>query len=205
MLRSRRARAALVLASVAWGMSVVAGLVAVHSYESTPGRPPGTVPTWPLQGRIPFDPSRANLVVAAHPRCPCTRASLKELGRVMERCQGAVVAHILFYQPGSGRDPWRSTELQRLATAIPGVRVYDDPGGAEAGRFGAETSGTVLLYDRSGRRCYAGGITSARGQSGDNPGLDAVIAQLSGQETAPAAFPVFGCPIRSAPKIGSAQ
>ena len=45
-----------------------------------------------------------------------------------------------------------------------------DDDGAEARRFGAETSGQTLLYDARGALAFSGGITGARGHAGDNAG-----------------------------------
>ena len=56
----------------------------------------------------------------------------------------------------------------RSAAAIPGVTVHVDHDGGEARRFGAETSGFVVLYDAHGELLFAGGITTGRGQAGDN-------------------------------------
>ena len=38
-------------------------------------------------------------------------------------------------------------------------------------RFGAETSGQTLLYDRDGRLLFSGGTTGSRGHDGDNAGF----------------------------------
>jgi len=106
----------------------------------------------------------------------------------------------LFFQPAEGKDEWRSNELWRQAAAIPGVRVQGDRDGIEAGRFGAETSGTVFLYDREGRLLFTGGITGGRGQYGNNAGLEAVLAYLSGETgTRLQRHPVFGCSILDMP------
>lgn len=204
MVRSRKARVTLALASIAWGLLVGLGLLAVHAFEETPGRSPSSVPTWPSASRIQLDSSRLNLVVAAHPRCPCTRASLEELAQLMSRVRGSVAVHVLFYTPRAGDARWSTSAIRARAAAIPGVQVWDDPSGAEARRFGAETSGTVLLYDRRGRRCFAGGITPARGRAGNNAGASTLDALLSGQAVESADFPVFGCPIRGGSTNGSA-
>jgi hypothetical protein len=73
------------------------------------------------------------------------------------------------------------------------VDLRIDEGGAEARRFGAATSGQALLYDAAGRLVFSGGITPARGHSGDSAGRDAIIRWVE-RGTAPqkSAF-VFGC------------
>ena len=57
---------------------------------------------------------------------------------------------------------WARTGLWDQAEAIPGVRIWTDVGAVEARRFGAATSGLVLVYDASGRLVFQGGITPAR-------------------------------------------
>lgn len=198
-----RTRIAVVTATGIWATTIGAGLLAIHRYESTPGGAWTAGDEVRPSAAVRPDPGRANLVMLAHPRCPCTRASLEELAQVMNRCRGQVAAHVLFFQPQSGPDGWARSDLWRRAAAIPGVLVYDDPGGAEAARLGAETSGSVILYDRSGRQRFKGGITGARGQVGDNPGRDAVVACVSGGQPASANSPIFGCAIRAIPQIAS--
>jgi hypothetical protein len=133
--------------------------------------------------------------MAVHPRCPCTRASLAELGRLMARSQGRLVAQVLVRAPANDSNSWTRTDLWRAAEAIPGVRAIADPNGAEAAQFGLETSGHVLLYDAAGRLRFSGGITPARGHEGDNAGRVAILAVLDGEdETGPLArHVVFGC------------
>ena len=195
MERRGLARTAVPLAMFVWGGLVGLGLLALHSYESTPGRAGEPGLAWPASVDRMRAPGRANLVMFAHPRCPCTRASLAALADLVERSQGSAVVHVLFYQPPAGQAHWEQTELQRAAVALPGIRLHDDPGGTLAASFGAKTSGDVRLYDRAGKLVFAGGITAGRGQTGGNPGLAAVLAHLSGGSGARTSAPVFGCPI----------
>jgi hypothetical protein len=73
------------------------------------------------------------------------------------------------------------------------VTVLDDVDGTEARRFGALTSGQVVVYDADGRLRFSGGITPARGHAGDNAGRSAIIALLEGASSASVETPVFGC------------
>jgi hypothetical protein len=50
-----------------------------------------------------------------------------------------------------------------------------------------------LLYDTAGRLLFSGGITAARGHSGDNAGREAIVALLAGAPTDRTQTPVFGC------------
>ncbi len=200
MLRERRARALLTSVILFWGVTVMAGFAFVHSYEGRPGETGDVQASWPEGSSIPFDPSRANLVLFAHPRCPCTRASIAGLARIMDKCGPSVTSQVEFFQPREAASEWRENELWRRASHIPGVKVQGDLDGEEADRFGAETSGMVFLYDKNGELLFHGGITAGRGQEGDNQGLEAVIARLSQDSSAQfRSSPVFGCSILDAP------
>ncbi len=190
-----RLHTSLLTATVAWGLSLGVGLSYLHSYEATPGLPGAPCPRWPEGSQIHPEPGRANLILFAHPRCPCTRASLEELAGILERCRGTVAAHVLFFHPVHASESWGPTDLWSRASAIPGVRVRHDPNGSEAARFGVGTSGHVSLYDRSGALLYTGGITPARGRIGENPGRDGLILRIDGESEGLSCSPVFGCPI----------
>jgi hypothetical protein len=104
-------------------------------------------------------------------------------------------ASVVFYIPPNAGPEWTDTELWRRARAIPGLRVVADVDGREARRFGARTSGEVLVYARDGTLAFEGGITCGRGQEGDNAGLRAAATALRGATGSPRDTPVFGCAI----------
>jgi len=129
----------------------------------------------------------------AHPHCPCTQASIGELNRLLTRCQGPVAVHVLFIQPKGTSLDWTETSLRKSAEAIPGIDVQLDPDGAEAHRFGAESSGYLALYNPEGKLLFCGGITAARGHAGDNAGENVVVTLLNGQNAELKHTAVFGC------------
>jgi len=130
----------------------------------------------------------------AHPHCPCTRASIGELARLMAQAQGRVTAYALFVKPAGSSDDWENTDLWRNAAGIPGVNVVVDDG-VEAQRFHAVTSGQTVLYDAEGHLLFSGGITGSRGHSGDNEGRSAIVSLLNTGEAERAETSVFGCPL----------
>jgi hypothetical protein len=174
-----------------WSLTLGLGFALLARHEFTPGDGGTPVDRWPVGGALPLDPSRPTLVLLAHPRCPCTRASLDELARIIARGPDRVAAHVVLLGPTNPRDASWTTRV----AAIPDVRVWRDDGGAEARRFGAATSGHVLIFDPSGRLRFSGGITASRGHSGDNVGASAVAALLDRESDRPGPFPVFGCPL----------
>jgi hypothetical protein len=183
---------------VGWLLLVGAGLQQLLLYETTPGGAGVPLPTLPTRSAAPRDRQLWTLVILAHPRCPCTRASLEELAILLARSPRRVAVQIHFYRPQEAAAGWERTDLWRTAAAIPGVQVRCDVAGKQARRFGALTSGHSLLYDGEGRLRFSGGITGGRGHAGDNPGRESVLALLDGRwdaRHAVATRPVFGCPL----------
>ena len=182
-----------VLVCVTWLTLISAGAVTLLNYENTPGLADVTPQQWPSDAAIALDPLRPTLVMFAHPQCPCTRASINELNRLLARSQGRVTTHVLFLKPDSETDEWTHSDSWRAVAAIPGVSVAADRNGAVAARFGAETSGYVVLYDRQGQLLFKGGITSARAHAGDNAGANMIVSMLAGTENKAGQTPVYGC------------
>ncbi len=185
----------MLLAVAGWLAISVFGGAWLLTYAATPGAVGDVAKVWPEESRVVPDPARANLVFLAHPRCPCSRASLVELAQIMSRCRNLVTAHVLFIKSPQLPEEWEVTDLWHSAVAIPGVRVLADEGGVEARRFGGATSGHVLLYGTDGNLLYSGGVTVARGHCGDNAGRSSVIGLLAEGQAQRTACCVYGCPL----------
>lgn len=168
-------------------------MVVIVIYESRAGDA-GEVPSqWPEQKLIALDANRDTLVMFAHPQCPCTRASMEELNQLLARSGKNVAAHVVFLRPEKFPLDWTQAELWKTASTIPGLAIHEDIDGATANQFGAETSGSVVLYNPQGRLLFHGGITSGRGHIGDNVGEGTIIALLNGGDTSVKQTPVYGC------------
>ena len=194
----RKNRLILIAIVALWLFMISTGIGFLWNYESTPGVAAAAPDRWPADSRIKLAADRATLIMLAHPHCPCTRASIGELARLMTQAQGRVTAYVLFVKPPNFSTEWEKTDLWASAAAIPGVQVLGDDEGIEAGRFNAATSGQTMLYDPAGKLLFSGGITSARGHAGDNAGRSAVVSLLTTDETDEAEqkeTPVFGCPL----------
>jgi hypothetical protein len=144
------------------------------------------------------------VVVALHPECPCSEATLEELDSIMAQSAGQLHARALFVQLPD-LPPVENSELWQRASRIAGVHLEKDPAGKEARRFGARTSGETQLYGPDGRLLFHGGITVARGHVGDNPGQTSIVNLVSQrlQADSPITTPVFGCALwndRDSPK-----
>ena len=185
----------MLTACTVWALMIGVGLCLLWNYENGPGTASAPPSDWPADGCIRRDPDRATLVMLAHPHCPCTRASIGELARLMAQAQNRVTAYVLFLKPSDFADDWEKTDLWQSAASIPGVNVIADDDGVEARRFRALTSGQTVLYDAQGHLLFSGGITGSRGHSGDNAGRSAIVSLLHAGETEVAATPAFGCPL----------
>lgn len=190
---------------VLWLVTAGGGFYALSSYQNAAGSVGGTPQSWPAGTKVLREPHQATFVMFAHPRCPCTRASVEELNRLLAQCPGRVSAQVWFFKPDSESDSWVQTDLWRTTAAIPGVVVHEDVGGAQAHIFGAETSGFVLLYDARGQLLFKGGITGARGHGGDNAGESALRALLTGNVARLKQTQVYGCSLLDKCELASKE
>jgi hypothetical protein len=197
--RRRWAFVAVVLAA-AWLGAVGVGFRVLARYSLTPGAPaqaPDAIvaPEDVLGSGVPLDPARPTVLLFVHPLCPCTRATLGELERLVARVDGRMRAVVLFRADDGVEIDWSGNDLWNQATALAGVEVLRDTDGRLAQRFGVRTSGQALVYAPDGRLLFAGGITASRGHAGDNAGVDAILALLSQPAPDVPSTPVFGCPL----------
>ena len=196
LVRLSRQRWGTLTGTVIWGFVVGIGFLALQLHVASPGQGGPTVEHWPGQSRVPLTGGQPTLVMAAHPLCPCTRASVSELTRVLTKCEGQVKAYVLIFLPKHAGHGWGLTDGLRGLGTMPGVHLIDDPGGEEAARFGARTSGLVALYAQDGRLLFRGGITGGRGHEGDNEGRRALVGLIQdNSSTYRCETPIFGCPI----------
>ena len=174
-------------------MVLATGFCLLLRYENRPGRIGNVPAAWPAASRIHLADDRLTLVMLAHPRCPCTRASISELAKLTARVQNDIRAYVLFVTPsGSGPD-WQDSALRQSAAEIPGVTVLSDTDGVEAQLFGAETSGHTLVFNTAGQLLFSGGITESRGHAGDNAGENAILTLVKNKAVEGDRTFVFGC------------
>jgi hypothetical protein len=179
-----------------WLVGLGIGMRTMLNYEDGPasaGLPPKM---WPSESRIQRTLGLPTIVVMAHPRCPCTKATIGELALLMARLQNRVTATVVFVRPNGVPEKWEETDLWHDAQQIPGVRVKNDPGGKEAALFGAQASGQAVLYDAAGQLQFSGGITASRGHSGDNAGRSAIVGVVTSGKAEQRQTPVYGCYLR---------
>ena len=102
----RHGRLVGAVAGISWLVAVAAGLAVLWSYENAPGIPATPPDHWPAASSLRRLPGVATLVMLVHPRCPCSRASLEELDRLMAHIPGVLLAHVVFVKPAGLPEDW---------------------------------------------------------------------------------------------------
>ncbi|MAT16933.1 MAG: hypothetical protein CMJ46_16860 [Planctomyces sp.] len=192
---ARPDRAMTALLVTIWIIGVGLALRPLWKYEMTPGADNARAEHWPVDSGLVLQGDKPTLILFAHPRCPCTRATMEELARLMANCSDRLHAEVHFYLPQDANDEWRMSDLWKAVQQIPGVAIHEDINGEEASRFGAISSGSTFLYSRAGDLVFAGGITSSRGHAGSNKGRQAIEEYVLNGKVIQSNSYVFGCPI----------
>jgi hypothetical protein len=184
-----------VLGILAWLGLITGSYAWLLRYSFASGKTSVAPHAIPADLDMPSRLARPQLFLALHPRCPCSRATVNELAKILSRVPNASDVTVLMYIPPDEPDSWLEGALLDACRRMH-CRVRPDPGGRLAASLGSLTSGSVVLYDANGKLRYQGGITSSRGHEGDNAGERAIIEILQGHRDSHGSMPVFGCPIQ---------
>lgn len=154
--------------------------------------------SWPEDSSLALADDGFTMLFFMHPKCPCTRASVRQLQRLLDgtRLTAAQRPRVLVIasHPLLAAPSWWDTDTVRFCAQLPRTTVIPDPAGVETQRFGSTVSGTVMLFDCGGRRLFTGGVTASRGLEGDSVGGDTLQQLLTSQVSgAQAHAPAFGC------------
>jgi len=184
------------LGAAAWGSK----LLAEYSFQQSEA---GTaVDAWPADAGFSRADGIPTIVVAIHPECPCSRATLEELDSLLAQTSPSLRAIAVFLDDNPN-EPAGNSDLFKFAQKMPGVSLVRDRDGSELRRFGFKVSGETRLYRADGALAFRGGITGSRGHLGDNPGRQGALMTTRGpQDGARSAVivrPVFGCELFDAP------
>ncbi len=171
-----------------WLTVVVAACGVWERYDATPGNTGGPVKTLADAG------TGWRLTVFLHPHCPCSRESVRQAAALAGECP-QVTVNAQFVRPAGTAPGWERGEVWAEAERLGLMATCDSDGGA-ARSAGAETSGTAVLTDPSGRVVFRGGLTPGRGRSGESVGRQAVLGWVRGSAANNSA-PVFGCPLQT--------
>jgi hypothetical protein len=178
---------------MAWAAVVATGFGLMGWEEFTPVRTVAAVSDFPANGVVTLAPDKPTLLVFLHPQCPCSRATMHELEKLLGQTQQKVAVTIIFTIPRDTPPNWEKGDLWNWANAMTGVRVARDENGIAARQFGVAGSGHTLLYDSSGRLLFSGGITASRGEEGDNAGETAIADFVLHGHAGVTRTPVYGC------------
>lgn len=178
-----------------WGVLLVGGQAWMMREAFTPAETVEAIPMWPKETCLAHDSERLTLVMAIHPKCPCSQASLGELHELLTRHRNELRAFVLMIHPDEQAEQWLEGSLQSQAQLLPETTVVQDIGGVEASRFGATISGETLVYAPTRELLFHGGLTPGRGHFGDNVGQDIIGQLVREQATSEDTCTVYGCPL----------
>ncbi len=176
-----------------WGILLIAGFGFLWDYSNKPG-PSGEPPThWPVQSNLQRDSQKPTLIMFAHPRCSCSRASMEELTKIYTDLYGKITINIVFYHHNKFKREWVYSDLWNKAQTITEANLVIDSNFKEIDLFQPKTSGQVYLYSKDGELVYSGGITGSRGHVGDNIGRRSIISWVNEKKIIKNNTFVFGC------------
>jgi hypothetical protein len=191
----------LVCVAFAWVALITGGTILLLNFTNRPGLPGNAPARWPGGSKIVLGADYPTLIMAVHPRCACTRASLGELAIVLAQVEEQVTANILVPAPAANADVAEIEELKAEIAYTLSSPVIVDLDRSETKRFGLETSGHVLLYNQHGDLLFSGGITPGRGHAGASLGREALVARIrtpnQNSTLATLKSPTFGCSLFS--------
>jgi hypothetical protein len=182
-----------------WLIGILFGLFGLSAYSHTASQSAVVSANsnfWPKESTLPR-PTRPMLLLFAHPRCACSRASLAELERLMPALLGKIDVRILFIVPHGQSLEWAKQDLWDQSKLIPGIDVSLDVNGREAQIFGAKTSGQSFLFSNTGEKIFSGGLTVSRGHMGDSIGRMALLDFVKTGKLTSLHSPVFGCALQN--------
>jgi hypothetical protein len=153
---------------------------------------------WPVSGAPQRNPTRPTLLIFIHPKCPCTRATLRELDRLLAHHQKNELTVLAIFLSSEGHPSgWEKTDLWTYACGIPGVQALADARDSWRKMFHAKSSGECLLYSPSGELRFHGGITSGRGHEGYSGSQTSLSRAIAHESTSLQRTAVFGCALGS--------
>lgn len=183
-----------ILAGALWCAALVSGFAIVHAQMAAAGESHPAPTTWPDDTSLALDANAPTILVFAHPRCPCTRATIRQLATIPPEARPCVTLVL----SGPALRTYENQPLATLADEVLSAHIALDPSGADARRFGAHTSGHIVAYSPSGQLLFSGGVTPGRGHEGPTDALTTLTLALRDHTPSPRTASVFGCPIFNA-------
>ncbi|CAD73292.1 MAG TPA: RedB [Rhodopirellula baltica] len=186
---------------IALSMLLLPGLVGMTqlvSYSSQPGDVGQSVPMLlphSLSSVQSFeDANQTTVLVFYHPHCPCTRATIRCMERMIASftSQPTIIAYA--FVPSGETDHWIESETTDKLRSFGNVSIVADHNAKACRQFDVATSGHVLVYNDS-KLSFSGGITPSRGHEGNCDSGVAFLHSVNGESEDRREWPVFGCAI----------
>jgi hypothetical protein len=187
------------IAGLGWLVFCATGVGLFWQYKGTGQQPQPAAVVWPRNDELELDAIEPTLLMFAHPRCPCTRASMSELERVLRESGSSPRVTFVVYQPAAADATWQESPLLQEMRELPHANMVWDSEGKIAARFGAATSGQIQVYRPTGQCLFNGGVTRLRGHAGANAASDQLLAALQGTPAEFTTTTVYGCALQSSP------
>ncbi|MBX3434592.1 MAG: hypothetical protein KF847_14835 [Pirellulales bacterium] len=183
----------MALVTLAWAVLCLGSFAALVIYKQAPGDMQFACRE--LDSGLPDREDQApyRLVMAIHPKCPCSTASVRQLERLLARTGSQMSVTMLAYRPSRAPADWERTSLTTRAQSVAHVQLVVDDDGQIAAQLGLCTSGATVLFGPDGVPLFSGGVTPSRGHEGDCTGADAVFAAVRGRRIPVSTAPVYGC------------
>jgi hypothetical protein len=134
------------------------------------------------------------LILFFHPHCPCTNSTIRNLERLSVQLSKRANIVAFGFCPKLENDSWIESPITSALKRLE-ANVVVDKDGQHCSKFGAFTSGHVLLYGHNGELLFTGGITAGRGHEGDCAATWDLLQKVDGLSTSISRWPVYGCPI----------
>jgi hypothetical protein len=193
-----------------WLSSIVVGFWILLEHNTDPGRVSSAIdelnttlvrsyvepiPAEYLADFVP-EAGTVHVIMALHPKCPCTRTTLAELEHVLALQKERAKCTFLVTLPSNESMSWIDTDTVTFAKKLPTAEIVIDVDSERANQLDLLNSGALLLLHSNGTVSFRGGITSGRTCSVENPGSRAVSDLLRGDVVDPITTPVFGCSLQ---------
>ena len=151
----------------------------------------------PRATQLPISKQGPTLIAFLHAKCPCSRASINEIDRLLTSHGKDLKTIFVFSKEKDLELAWiQESELYKKAQKM-SVEIIIDPNNSEAKVFKAQTSGKVFLVSPKQEILFQGGVTASRGHEGNNSGITAIQKILAGKNSQIDFQPSFGCLIYS--------
>src|SRR5258707_12024279 len=138
-MRHSLRRTLYLIIGTAWAAAVGVGGWRLWGFDATAGSFARAQPIWPVESRLLRNAAMPAVVLLVHPHCPCSRATIEELARLMADGHGKLTATVVMLRPSGAAEGWEHSDLWQSAAAIPGVTVVADFEGRGSPRVCAAT------------------------------------------------------------------